>query len=111
MEGSLNAVYVTLWKTDSGILSFSYFRTTEQNKFGFVQFDRPKIENHLLTPESYESKKHNDSGEKHSLSSLNHYAFFLTEMMMGSNSAYKIFDWQIAQSRACFVPLYENKKI
>ncbi len=29
--------------------------TTEQNKFGFVQFDRPKIENHLLTPESYES--------------------------------------------------------
>ena len=36
-------------------LSFSYFRTTEQNKFGFVQFDRPKIENHLLTPESYES--------------------------------------------------------
>ena len=57
MEGSLNAVYVTLWKTDSGILSFSYFRTTEQNKFGFVQFDRPKIENHLLTPESYELKK------------------------------------------------------
>ena len=55
MEGSLNAVYVTLWKTDSGILSFSYSRTTEQNKFGFVQFDRPQIENHLLTPESYES--------------------------------------------------------
>ena len=57
MEGSLNAVYVTLKKTDSGILSFSYFRTTEQNKFGFVQFDRLKIENHLLTPESYELKK------------------------------------------------------
>ena len=56
MEGSLNAVYVTLWKTDSGILSFSYSRTTEQNKFGFVQFDRPKIENHLLTPEPFHAK-------------------------------------------------------
>jgi len=41
-------VFVTLLEN----LSFSYFRTTEQNKFGFVQFDRPKIENHLLTPES-----------------------------------------------------------
>ena len=52
MEGSLNAVYVTLRKSNSGILSFSYFRTMEQNKFGFVQFDRHKIESHLLTPES-----------------------------------------------------------
>ena len=25
-------------------------------------------------------KRHNGSGEKHSLSSLNHYAFFLTEI-------------------------------
>ena len=57
MEGSLNAVHVTSRNSNSGILSFSYFRTTEQNKFGFVQFDRPKIENHLLTPESYELKK------------------------------------------------------
>ena len=55
MDGLLNAVHVTLRNSNSGILSFSYFRTTEQNKFGFVQFDRPKIENHLLTPESYES--------------------------------------------------------
>ncbi len=24
--------------------------------------------------------------------------------------SFKFFDWQIAQSRVCFVPLYENKK-
>ena len=53
MDGSLNAVYVTPRKSNSGILSFSYFRTTEQNKFGFVQFDIPKTENHLLPPESF----------------------------------------------------------
>ena len=48
-------IHVSLREFNTGRLRFSYFRTTEQNKFGFVQFDRPKIENHLLTPESYES--------------------------------------------------------
>ena len=38
-------------------LVFLIFGQRNQNKFGFVQFDRPKIENHLLTPESYELKK------------------------------------------------------
>ena len=56
MDGSLNAVHVTLGRTDSGILSFSYFRTTEQNSPGFVQFDNQKFESHLLTPESYKYK-------------------------------------------------------
>ena len=32
MEGLLNAVHVTLRNSNSGILSFSYFRTTEQNR-------------------------------------------------------------------------------
>ena len=58
MDGSLNAVHVTLGKPDSGILSFSYFRMTEQNSPGFVQFDNQKFGSHLLTPESYELKKH-----------------------------------------------------
>ena len=29
----------------------------------------------------------------------------------GVKGSFKFFDWQIAQSRVCFVPLYENKKI
>ena len=28
-----------------------------------------------------------------------------------AKGGFKFFDWQIAQSRVCFVPLYENKKI
>ncbi len=52
MEGSLNAVHVTSRKFNSGILSFSYFRTTEQNRHSFVQFDSQKIEKHLLKLES-----------------------------------------------------------
>ncbi len=52
MEGSLNAVHVTSRKFNSGILSFSYFRTTEQNRHSFVQFDSQKIEKHLLALES-----------------------------------------------------------
>ena len=39
------------------VMPASYSVILEQNKFGFVQFDKPKIENHLLTPESYELKK------------------------------------------------------
>jgi len=31
-------------------------------------------------------------------------------MMLGSNSAFKISDWQLTQSRAYFVPMSENKK-
>ena len=56
MEGLLNAVHVTLRNSNSGILSFSYFRTTEQNRHSFVQFDSQKIEKHLLTLESYKVK-------------------------------------------------------
>ena len=29
----------------------------------------------------------------------------------GVKRQFQVFDWQIAQSRVCFVPLYENKKI
>ena len=36
--GLVVAVHVTLRKPDSGRLRFSYFRTTEQNRHGFVQF-------------------------------------------------------------------------
>jgi len=36
MEGSLNAVHVTLRKSDSGKLRFCYFRTTEQNNPGLL---------------------------------------------------------------------------
>ena len=50
-----STIYLCFLVNEQALLSFSYFRTTEQNKFGFVQFDRPKIGNHLLTPESYES--------------------------------------------------------
>lgn len=32
----------------------TYF-AVDNRLYAFVQFDRPKIENHLLTPESYES--------------------------------------------------------
>ena len=28
-----------------------------------------------------------------------------------AKGGFKFLDWQIAQSRVCFVPLYENKKI
>ena len=38
---------------DSGRLRFSYFRTTEQNRLGFVQVANQKTGNRLLTPESY----------------------------------------------------------
>jgi len=36
--GLVVTVHVTLRKPDSGRLRFSYFRTTEQNRHGFVQF-------------------------------------------------------------------------
>ena len=39
--------------TYSGRLRFSYFRTTEQNRLGFVQVANQKTGNRLLTPESY----------------------------------------------------------
>ena len=55
MEGLLNAVHVTSRNSNSGILSFSYFRTTEQNRHSFVQFDSQKIEKHLLTSESLQA--------------------------------------------------------
>ena len=51
--GLVVAVHVTLRKPDSGRLRFSYFRTTEQNRLGFVQVANQKTGNRLLTPESY----------------------------------------------------------
>ena len=36
-------------------------------------------------------------------------AFFLYRIRV-SKGGFKFFDWQLAQSRVCFVPLYENKK-
>ena len=52
MDGSLNAVHVNIFSSESGIARFSYFRTPEQGSPGFVQSDSQKIETHLLTPES-----------------------------------------------------------
>ena len=41
--GLVVAVHVTLRKPDSGRLRFSYFRTTEQNRHGFVQFVNQEV--------------------------------------------------------------------
>ena len=60
MEGLLNAVHVTSRNSNSGILSFSYFRTTEQNRHSFVQFDSrippppfaPRINTYIVDKET-----------------------------------------------------------
>ena len=54
-------IHVSLREFNTGRLRFSYFRTTEQNSPGFVQFDNQKFGSHLLTPESYESKNFPDT--------------------------------------------------
>ncbi len=36
---------------------------------------------------------------------------FRQGMIRVSKGGFKFFDWQVAQSRVYFVPLYENKKI
>ena len=38
------------------------------------------------------------------------YLFFAYRIRV-SKGGFKFFDGQLAQSRVCFVPLYENKKI
>ena len=38
------------------------------------------------------------------------YLFFAYRIRV-SKGGFKFFDWQLAQSRVYFVPLYENKKI
>ena len=51
--GLVVAVHVTLPQSNPGRLRFSYFRTTEQNRHGFVQFVNQKSCMHYLTPTSY----------------------------------------------------------
>ena len=50
MDGSLNASHVPLRKSKSGGLRFSYFRTTEQNRHGFVQFASLYVVKALFAP-------------------------------------------------------------
>ena len=50
--GLVVAVHVTLPQSNPGRLRFSYFRTTEQNRHGFVQFVNQKSCMHYLTPTS-----------------------------------------------------------
>ena len=42
---------------------------------------------------------------------MNVWQSFLRYRIRASKGGFKCFDWQPAQSRGYFVPLYENKKI
>ena len=50
--GLVVAVHVTLPQSNPGRLRFSYFRTTEQNRHGFVQFVNQQSCMHYLTSTS-----------------------------------------------------------
>ena len=52
MDGAFKTYTSLIRSLKSGKHRFSYFRTTEQNRHGFVQSTNQKIKKHLLTPES-----------------------------------------------------------